>query len=571
MNEQPPGSPAAALETAARRLADDPAGAQRLALEVLATRPQDARARLVLGAARRRLDDPEGAREILEPLALAQPQAVFARREAALALGSLSEQASRAGRLDEAEVLAARRLALEPASLAARLDHAAIRFRQGRIAEAKTEAERLVAEWPGESAPLPLLAACRLFVGDATGAVAIYEALLERESERGEVWLALGHALKTLGRLEAAEDAYRRCLRLASSSGEAWWSLANLKTARFGSDEEVAIDAALAAPGMSADERVWLLYASGKAKEDRGAWDEAFAAYSEGARLRRAEHSHDARAARRRVEEALKVFTAEFFDMRARGGEKDPAPIFIVGLPRSGSTLVEQILASHPHVEGVGELPYIVALARELDTRGGYFNAVAALTPGERTALGQDYLARAAAHRRSGKPRFVDKAPNNFHHLGLIRLILPRATIIDARRHPMACGFSAFKQLFASGHDWSYDLAETGAHIADYLRLMDHFDRVLPGLARRVIHEDLAVDFEPGVRAVLGDCGLDFDPACLTFWRTERPVASASAAQVRRPLSRHGLEHWRAFERRLRPLELALGDRLQTWRGATAS
>jgi tetratricopeptide (TPR) repeat protein len=570
MDERPSGPAAAALETAARRLADDPAGAQRLALDVLASRPRDARARLVLGAARRRLGDPEGAREILEPLALAQPQAAFARREAALALGALSEQAARAGRLEEAEALAARRLALEPDSLAARLDHAAIRFRQGRIAQARAEAERLVADSPGEPAPLPLLAACRLFFGDAAGAVAIYEQLLERGPERSELWLALGHARKTLGRLEQAESAYRRCLDLAPACGEAWWSLANLKTARFSPAEEAAIDAALGAPDLPAAERVWLLYARGKAREDRGAWDEAFAAYSQGAGLRRVQHPYDAGAARRRLEDAVEVFTAQFFDAHAQGGEQDSAPIFIVGLPRSGSTLVEQILASHRDVEGVGELPYIVALARELDAQGGYLDAVAALTPAERTALGRDYLARAAAHRRSGKRRFVDKAPNNFHHLALIRLILPQARIIDARRHPMACGFSAFKQLFASGHDWSYDLAETGAHIADYLRLMDHFDQVLPGLVGRVIHEDLAVDFEPGVRALLTHCGLDFDPACLTFWRTERPVASASAAQVRRPLSRDGLEHWRAFEKHLRPLELALGDRLQPWRGATA-
>lgn len=568
----PPLAPgAAALEAAVRRLADDPAGAQRLVLEALKTAPNDARARLVLGAARRRLGDLEGAREILEPLALAQPEALFARREAALALRALSEQAARAGRLDEAQALAGRRLALDPASLAAGLDHAAALFRQGRAAEARAEAERLTKDWPGEPAPLPLLAACRLFFGDAGGAVAIYEDLLERDPERSELWLALGHALKTLGRLEGAEGAYRRCLDLAPGLGEAWWSLANLKTAPLAAKDEAAIETALAASDISAAERTWLLYAKGKAREDRGAWDDAFAAYEAGARLRRAERPHDAKAARRSADQASSLFTASFFAERAGGGAQDPAPIFIVGLPRSGSTLVEQILASHPEVEGVGELPYVVALACKLEARGGYLDAVAALTPAERNELGRDYLARAAAHRRSGRPRFVDKAPNNFHHLGLIRLILPQASIIDARRHPMACGFSAFKQLFASGHDWSYDLAEIGAHIADYLTLIGHFDQVLPGRIWRVIHDDLAVDFERGVRALLAHCGLGFDPACLTFWRTERPVASASAAQVRRPLSRDGVERWRAFERHLRPLELALGRHLQDWRGTACS
>jgi tetratricopeptide (TPR) repeat protein len=567
----PPGFAAAALEAAARRLADDPAGAQRLALEVLKAAPREPRAQLVLGAARRRLGDLEGARAILEPLALAQPKAVFARSEAALALGALSEQASRGGRLDEAEALADRRLFLEPGSLAARLDHAAILFRQARIAEARAEVECLAADQPGEPAPLPLLAACRLFFGDAAGAVAIYRGLLDLDPERGELWLAYGHALKTLGRLEAAAAAYRRCLQLAPSHGEAWWSLANLKTTPFTADEEAAIDIALAMPGLSGADRTWLFYASGKASEDRADWDVAFAAYAQGARSRRAERSYDARAARLRAEEALEVFTARFFRERPRGGAQDAAPIFIVGLPRSGSTLVEQILASHPDVEGVGELPYIVTLARELDARGGYLQAVAALTPGERTALGQTYLSRAAAHRRSGKPRFVDKAPNNFHHLCLIRLVLPEATIIDVRRHPMACGLSAFKQLFASGHDWSYDLADIGGHITDYLMLMDHFDEALPGLVRRIIHDDLVVDFEPGVRALLANCGLSFDPACLTFWRTERPVASASAGQVRRTLDRGGLDHWRAFKTHLEPLETALGERLETWRGPEAN
>jgi tetratricopeptide (TPR) repeat protein len=565
MNDRPPEPIAAALDAAARRLADDPAGAERLALEVLKAAPHEVRAQLVLGAARRRLGDLEGARAILEPLALAQPRAAFARSEAASTLRALSDEASRAGRLDQAEALAARRLALEPGSVAARLDHAALLFRRGRVAQAQAQAERLAADHPGETAPLPLLAACRLFFGDAAGAAAIYESLLELEPGRGELWLSLGHCLKTLGRLEAAEQAYRHCLRLAPHDGEAWWSLANLKTAPFTGEDEATIEAALAAPGLSAADRISLLYASGKANEDRGAWNEAFAAYAEGARSWRAEHPHDARAARQRIEAALEVFTDGFFRARSQGGAQDAAPIFVVGLPRSGSTLVEQILASHADVEGLGELPYIVALARELDASGGYLNALAALAPGDRTRFGEDYLSRVAAHRRSAGSRFVDKAPNNFHHLGLIRLILPKATIIDARRHPMACGLSAFKQLFASGHDWSYDLTEIGAHIADYLTLMDHFDRILPGLVRHVVHEDLTADFEAGVRALLNHCGLSFDPACLRFWQTDRPVASASAGQVRRPLSRAGLDHWRAFTAHLAPLELALEAHRRGW------
>ncbi len=547
-------------EAAARRLTSDPQVAERLALDILDRAPGDVRARLVLGAARRRLGDLEGACALLEPLALAYPDAGFARTEAVLSLAALAEAAAERGRWAEAEAFAARRLALDPTALAARRDQAAILLRAGRAADALDLAQRLVADHPGDVQTRALAGACQVVLGDADAAVASLGPLVVEAPEDSGLWLTLGHALKTAGAIGESAQAYRRARDLGVRPGEALWSLANLKTVALTAADRTAISRALAKPGIAPREEIALLYAQGRALEERRSWKDAFTAYARGAALRRRLIPHDAAGGRRRMREMRAVLDAELFHALPPGGAVSREPIFIVGLPRSGSTLIEQILASHPDVEGTAELPYLTGIARRLEARGGYARALAALTPLERTALGEAYLVAAGRHRRRAAARFIDKAPSNFHHVGLIRLILPGATIIDAHRHPLSCGFSVFTQLFASGHDWSYDLSEIGAHLRDYRELMRHFDVVQPGAVIRVAHEDLVSDLEGQVRDLLEACGLSFHSACLRFWETSRPVASASAAQVRQPLDRRSAERWRPFRTWLAPLEAALAE-----------
>jgi hypothetical protein len=321
-------------------------------------------------------------------------------------------------------------------------------------------------------------------------------------------------------------------------------------------------------------ERVNLHYALGKALEDEGKAEAAFAHYQEGASLHRKMIQYKPERTRKAVDDAIALFTPEFFAARAGSGASAPDPIFILGLPRSGSTLIEQVLASHSAVEGTMELPDLGSIAGELcgyeraAAGGSYLDTLPSLSKAELAALGEKYLRTTRLHRKLGRAYFIDKMPNNWTLTGFIHLILPNAKIIDARRHPMACCFSCFKQHFALGQNFTYGLADLGMYYADYVRLMDHWDQVLPGRVHRVIFEDLVADPEPNIRALLDYCGLPFEDACLRPHETARPVRTASSEQVRRPISAKGVEEWRAFEPWLDALKRALGDNLQTWRGA---
>jgi hypothetical protein len=353
---------------------------------------------------------------------------------------------------------------------------------------------------------------------------------------------------------------------LAPGLGEGWWSLANLKTVRLEAADIVEMGRQLDGAGGSDEDRLHLNYALGKALEDAGEPEAAFARYAEGARIRRAQVGYDAAAVSAQVARAKAVFTPEFFAERAGQGCAAPDPIFIVGLPRSGSTLIEQILASHSAVEGTMELPEIAAISRLVAERGGdYPEGLARLPAGELARLGEIFLERTRVQRKAGRPFFIDKMPNNWAHVGLIHAILPNARIIDARRHPMAAGFSAFKQHFARGQHFSYGLADLGRYWRDYAELMDHVDAVLPGRVHRVFYERLVEDTEGQVRRLLAYCGLPFQDACLRFYETERAVRTASSEQVRRPIYREGLDQWRRFEPWLGPLAEALGDAVDNY------
>lgn len=484
--------------------------------------------------------------------------------EDAAALHLLADIAARAGREAEAELLLARSLAIDPDDAGARFAYADLLFRRQDGEAALVQLEPLLAASPESFPYRNLMAACLALLGRHDEAIALYRALLEVHGRQPKLWLNLGHALRTIGEADEAAMTYRRAISLQPALGEAWWSLANLKTGAIDPDETAAMVRHLRRGDLADEDRLHLCYALGRALEDAGEDAAAFSSYAEGARLRRVGLPYAAETAAARCAASMKLFTPDFFADRAKVGSPSAAPIFIVGLPRSGSTLVEQILASHSAVEGTMELPDIGFLAGTIPPP--YPERLAELEPGQFAALGEAYLERTAIHRRQGRPRFIDKMPNNFHHLGFIHLILPRARIIDARRHPMAVGYSVFKQLFHRGQAFSYDLTDIARYYRDYLVLMAHFEAVLPGRVHRLIYEDLVDDTEGEVRRLLAYLQLPFEPACLRFHQTRRAVRTVSSEQVRRPIYREGLEQWRRFEAELGPLAEALGPALDSWR-----
>lgn len=482
------------------------------------------------------------------------------------AMRMLAEVGSRFQVLDEAEFILESAVEMEPEFHPGRFDYVNILHKRQKFKKALEQAEILRGKAPGIPHFDMLYANQNLAVGNFDAALAIYDELFAARPDNHQVSLTRGHALKTLGRQGEAITAYRHAYASKPDFGDAYWSLANLKTYRF-SDAELAAMRRLEADGSTASvDRYHLCFALGKALEDRGEYADAFGYYDTGNRLKREELRYDADRMDAEMAAQKSACTPALFAAKAGSGATAPDPIFIVGLPRAGSTLLEQILASHSAVEGTSELPNILALAHRLDGRrrvdeeARYPGNLDELSPDELTGFGEAYL-RDTAMYRTGKPFFIDKMPNNFRHIGLIHLILPNARIIDARRDPMGCCFSNFKQLFAEGQDFSYGLSEIGRYYSGYLDLMQHWDRVLPGKVLHVQYEDVVSDLETQVRRLLDFCGLPFEPACVNFHETDRAVRTASSEQVRQPIFRGGLDQWENFESFLAPLRAALETR----------
>lgn len=475
------------------------------------------------------------------------------------AIRMLAELAARIGRLQDAEGLLRRALEIAPDFGAARANLATVLYRQNRAVEALAELDRLIDRDDDAPGQANLRAATLSKIGGFEEAAELYRQVLARNDRQPKVWMSLGHMLKTLGRTEEGVAAYRRALALQPELGEVWWSLANLKTVRFEEADVTAMRAALDTPALGEEDRFHLDFALGKALEDRKAYADSFRHYAAGNALRRKRLSYEAADTTAFVDRVIDICTPAFFADRAGQGFPSDAPIFIVGMPRAGSTLIEQILASHSEVEGTSELPDIPALARR---HGNYPDNLSDLSADSLRQLGEAYLERTRVQRRLGRRRFIDKLPNNWAHVAFIQLILPNATLIDARRHPMACGFSNFKQHFARGQAFSYSLADMGRYYADYVRLMAHIDSVLPGRVHRVIHERLLDDTEGEVGGLLDACGLAFEDACLRFYETERAVRTASSEQVRRPINRDGADVWQNYAPWLDELKDALGPSL---------
>jgi len=467
--------------------------------------------------------------------------------------------------LDDAEFLLESVLLLDPGYHLARYDYAIVLGKRHKHAAALEEARKLLQVDPASRAFRTAYATACVGLGNHAEALRVYRELLAETPHDPELHLSIAHALKTQGHQAEAIGAYRAAAAARPDFGDAYWSLANLKTYRFTDVELERMRAVEAAPSTALVDRYHLCFALGKALEDRQQYQESFRYYERGNAFKKSESRFDIGVLERNLQLQASVCNREFLSARSHGGSDRADPIFIVGLPRAGSTLLEQILASHSQVEGTMELADIPRIVQQLcgrenrDAPSRYPALLAELTVEQRARLGEKYLADTRAYR-GGRPYFIDKMPNNFRHLGLIHLILPRAKIIDARREPMACCFSNFKQLFAAGQEFTYGLEGIGRYYRAYVGIMDHWDAVLPGKVLRVQHESLVAELESNVRRMLDFLGLPFEPACLEFYKTERSVRTASSEQVRQPIYKEAIDQWRHFEPWLGALKAALGD-----------
>ena len=589
----------AALAEGRGLLDKDPGAAAERARQLLAAFPGLPDAYRLLGLALRRLGEDSAANEaelsaiqasgadpalqragqalVSDDLATAEGvlrQVLHQRPDDVAAIRMLGEVAARAGLPVEAERVFRQALELAPGFEYARLHLAMALNQQSRFGEALAELDRLSPELQDFAEVQSLRSTILSRTGGYEEAIAIHRRGLAERPDDQDLLMSLAYLLHTVGEQDEAVATYRRLLELNPGAAEAWWRLSNLKTFAFADDDVGAIRRASDDRFLAPLDRLYLHFALGKALEDRGEDEGAFREYEQASAIRAAELQHQPQSVTNFVDETERLFTSEFLAAHADSGFPARDPIFIVGLPRAGSTLVEQILASHPQVEGTAELSDIVTLARSLESderrasEGAwqrYPGVLADLSAEELSRLGELYLERTRVQRKTDRPRFTDKMTINWAHVGFIKLILPNAKIVDVRRHPLAAGWSNFRHHFARGQEFSYDLEHIGAYYRDYVRLMRHFDEVAPGAIHRVIHEKLVTDPEGEIRRLLDYLDLPFDKACLDFHKTKRAVRTPSAEQVRRPISADSAEQWRRFEQWLDPLKAALGPALERW------
>jgi predicted Zn-dependent protease len=475
--------------------------------------------------------------------------------------------------LDDAELLLEAAVQLSPDHPPTRYDYGQALLQRHRYLAAREQAERLLASDPRNLDYRALAATAAVGLGEHDTAMALYRDMLVDAPDAPDVHLWLAHALKTVGRVSEAIDSYRAAAAKRPDFGDAYWSLANLKMYRFTDQEIERMQAEEASPTVAPVDRYHLCFALGKALEDRADAASSWLYYERGNALKRAESRYDPRVLEANTAQQIKICTKDFFQRRAGWGTASRDPIFILGLPRSGSTLLEQILASHSQVEGTQELSNIQSLVLELQGRDNdpadprYPGALAEMSDEDFARLGERYIADTQVYR-SDKPFFIDKMPNNFRHVGLIHLMLPNARIIDARRDPMSCCFSNLKQLFAQGQEFAYSIDDISRYYRTYLDLMQHWDKALPGRILRVQHQDVIDDLEGSVRRMLDYCDLPFETACIDFHKTRRSVRTPSSEQVRTPIFRDGLDQWKMYRPWLGPLEDALDGLQARYRNA---
>lgn len=481
----------------------------------------------------------------------------------------LAEVLTRKNILDEAQFLLETLVALQPKMIPARLQLFHVLMRRQRFHSAFDIAASLNKDAPTDTGEIKRAYAAAAFaVGNIEEAKDLYAQLATSAPADHLIPISQGHIFNAIGERENAVAAFQRCISLKPAHGDSYWSLANTKSYRFDDDEIASMQKIEESDALSTLDRVQICFALGKALEDKNLFDDAFNYYDRGNSLKLPTTHYDPVQLRKRVQAQIDVCTSELFESRQHVGVQNIDPIFIVGLPRAGSTLLEQILASHSQVDGTMELHNVLDLAKRLRGRDAdqdgtprYPAILGDLDNDLFAQFGAQFIDQTRIYRGSGQ-LFIDKMPNNFFHIGLIKLILPNAKIIDARRHPMACCFSGYKQLFGEGQEFSYGLSQIGEYYKEYVRLMAHWDAVLPGHVLRVNHEDVVADLETQVHRILDYCGLEFESACLEFHKTERTVRTPSAEQVRQPIYTSGLEQWKNFEHYLAPLKEALGSEL---------
>ncbi len=586
--------PNAVLKQARQLLASDPAAAVTHARRLLEDAPAEPILLRLIGAGLRKLGKGDEA-EQAEKQAIEASTRSPAHREAARAIAAGDKQKAEAIlgaliRRDDTDVVALVMLGLQlsvesdfevaesmlrkaveaaPADVSARRALAEHLQRAKRSVQALEELDRL-GEAGNSTEVQSLRASILRDLGRQEEEVAILQKLAATSPRPETFQIRLGHAFRTLGKVDEAIAAYRSVIAKAPFEGTSWWSLANLKTVRFTDAEIVQMERGLTMAQAPLVNRIRLHFALGKAFEDRLEAERAFRHYEEANGLRQTITTYNPDKVKGWVDQAEATYSKEFFAERQASGSPAPDPIFVVGMQRSGSTLVEQILDSHPDIEGTAELTEFPTIIREqgdiAKRRGIMFGEhLRRMSPEELRALGEDYLQRARVYRLTDKPYFTDKMPANWMYVGVIRLVLPNAKIIDVRRHPLACCFSNWKQLYGKGLEHTYSMENMGRYYADYVRLLRLLDSVQPGKIHRVIYERLVDDVEGEVRRLLDYLGLRFDEACLNFHSSQRSVRTISAEQVRRPINREGLDQWRPYEQWLGPLEQALGPVLEDW------
>lgn len=482
----------------------------------------------------------------------------------------LADIGLRLGVLDDAEFLLTSALKFEPDNVTARMDLVKTLRKRQKFESAHEQARALLDTAPENPQFQSMVAIESMQTGNYDTALELFDKVLAKVPGDPVTLTSKGHAYKTSGRYDDAVAAYHAAIASQPQHGESWYALSNLKIYEFDAGEIEAMQEQVSNSNLSHIDRVHLCFALGKAWEDKQAFDRSFDYYQRGNALKKVQARYDAERMSADLAMQREVCDTSLFERRSGDGFDAPDPIFIVGLPRAGSTLLEQILSSHSRVDGTLELPNILSLSQRLRRRardsGGiqYPGILADLPASELREFGEEFIRDTRIHRQDA-PFFIDKMPNNFRHIGLIHLILPNATIIDARRHPMACCFSGYKQLFAEGQEFTYDLDDLGRYYRDYVDLMDHWDATLPGKVLRVQYEDVVADLESQVARLLEHCGLPFEEACIEFHRTQRSVRTPSSEQVRQPIYQSGLDQWRNYEAHLDPLKNALGPVLDRY------
>ncbi len=483
------------------------------------------------------------------------------------AMRLLADIGSRMGILDDADFLLESALEFDPKNIQVRIDYTQLLRKRQKFAQALAQAKHLYDLDPSNPVFQSHYAIQCMQTGDFDKAFELFDSVLKTLPNDTATLTSLGHALKTYGRQDEAIASYRGAIASKPDHGDAYYSLSNLKTYRFTKSELAAMEAQESKENLDYRNRIHFCFALGKAQEDLGDFEKAFTYYERGNRLKRTLSRYDPSQMEEEFSAQSDICSQALFESHQGHGHEAPDPIFIVGLPRAGSTLLEQILASHSQVDGTLELPNILSLSHKLRgrKRAGegslYPKNLFDMSREQLEEFGKNYIENTMIHRK-GAAFFTDKMPNNFRHIGLIHLILPNAKIIDARRDPMSCCFSGFKQLFAEGQEFTYGLEQIGRYYKSYVALMRHWDAALPGKILRVQYEDVVADLEPQVRRILEYCGLPFERACVDFHKTKREVRTASSEQVRQPINTKGLAQWKNFEPYLDELKHALGDSL---------